>query len=208
VAGPAWNEDIVSTRADENLARLTRSIPAASIGSRAAPTVDLARDWHREMLEGIDVPDDAYRGGFRGDPHPALVDYEVTVGMMTVTRANAVAAEIGGLITALVTWVCSLDELDASSDPDQLEPSFVEKVLTDAARLHGEWIKIHPFVNGNGRIARMWVLWLCGRYGLPQLLPLRPRPDMGYTPASQLSVLGDHGLFLQYLLLRYNTCMS
>jgi len=51
----------------------------------------------------------------------------------------------------------------------------------------------------------MWVLWLCGRYGLPELLALRPRPnDTGYDSATQLGTIGDSRLFLQFLLVRYN----
>jgi hypothetical protein len=156
------------------------------------------------MLDGIAIPDDAYRGGFRGDSHPALVDYEVTVGGLATTRACNVAEEVSKFTSELYGRVSMLDELDVSGDPSILEPAFVKAVLDAAAWLHGEWIRIHPFVNGNGRTARMWVLWLCGRYGMPQLLPLRPRPDMGYGPASLLSMTGEHSLLLQYLFVRYN----
>jgi fido (protein-threonine AMPylation protein) len=204
VARPAWDDEVASTKADENLASVALVIRSASSASRATPTDSLARAWHREMLDGIAIPDDAYRGGFRGDAHPALLDYEVTVGGLPATRACDVAGEISKLISELQARVQILDELDAQENPTLLEPAFVKTVLDTAAWLHGEWIRIHPFVNGNGRTARMWVLWLCSRYGLPQLLPMRPRPDMGYGPASLLSMTGDHGLFLQYLLVRYN----
>jgi hypothetical protein len=156
------------------------------------------------MLDGIEIPDDAYRGAFRGSAHPALVDYEVTVGGLPTTRASEVAAEVDNLISELQARVLTLDELDAPTDSDLLTARFVEGVIDTAAWLHGEWIRIHPFVNGNGRTARMWVLWLCSRYRLPQLLSLSPRPDMGYGPASYLSMTGIHSLFRQYLLFRYN----
>ena len=41
--------------------------------------------------------------------------------------------------------------------------------------------------------------------GLPLLLMLRPRPDMGYNATTQLGIAGDNRLFLQYLLVQYNT---
>jgi fido (protein-threonine AMPylation protein) len=205
VAGPAWDDEVSSVRADENLTNVRIRIISASRASRSTPTDEMVRGWHREMVDGIDIPDDAYRGGFRGDPHPALADYEVTVGKLFATRASDVASEVSKLISELQARVTDLDDLDAQGDPSTLDAAFVENVLDTAALLHGEWIKIHPFVNGNGRTARMWVLWLCSRYGLPQLLPLRPRPDMGYGPASLLSMTGDHGLFLQYLLVRFNS---
>jgi len=212
VAGPAWDDDAASQRADANLARLAVSIPSESNESRWPPEANLARDWHREMLAGVTIRDpagviireDAYRGGFRGDPDPALVDYEVMVGGLPTTRACDVAEEIRQLMAALERRVSHLDDLASQADPATLAPDFVGHVLDTAAWLHCEWVRIHPFVNGNGRTARMWVLWLCGRYRLPLLLALRPRPEMGYNAASQLGVTGDYSLLLQYLLYRYN----
>src|SRR6202035_2960670 len=67
--GPAWADDVASTPAVENLTQLALSIPAESIESRAMPTDAMARDWHRSMLQGVEVPDEVYCGGFRGDAH-------------------------------------------------------------------------------------------------------------------------------------------
>lgn len=204
MAGPAWDDEVESERARVNLARLAVTIPSESNELRSMATAKLARDWHRGMVLGVEIPDDSYRGGFRGDAHPALVDYEVTVGGLATTRACDVDGEIDLLMSELEKRVSRLDEIDRQEDAAVLAPDFAEAVLETAAWLHCQWVRIHPFVNGNGRTARMWVLWLCGRYGLPPLLQLRPRPDMGYNSASQLGVAGDHGLFLQYLLFRYN----
>lgn len=195
---------MASARVEENLANLTVSIVSLANTSRAAPTADLVLGWHFDMLDGVAIPDDAYRGAFRGSAHPAVKDYEVTVGRLPTTKAVDVAADVDHLICELQDRVLALDELDEQAGPDILTVAFVEAVLETAAWLHGEWVRIHPFVNGNGRTARMWVLWLCGRYGLPQLLPLRPRPDMAYSPASHLSMTGNHSLFFKYLLVCYN----
>jgi hypothetical protein len=205
MAGPPWGDDVTSARDDANLAQLAIDIPSQSSQSHAQPTADLARDWHREMVEGTEVPDDAYRGGFRGDSHPALTDYEATVGGLPTVRARDVNEEINRLMSGLQDRVSRLDKLDAEGDPLVLTAEFVEEILDVAAWLHCEWVRIHPFVNGNGRTARMWILWLCGRYGLPLLLTLRPRPDMGYNATTQLGTTGDNRLFLQYLLVQYNT---
>jgi fido (protein-threonine AMPylation protein) len=205
VAGPAWDDEVASAKIEENLASVAVGIVSASNTSRAVPNADMVLGWHREMLDGIALPDNAYRGAFRGSAHPALLDYEVTVGGLPTTSASDVAAEVNNLISKLQDRVLALDKLDAQEDPDVPTAAFVEAALETAAWLHGEWIRVHPFVNGNGRTARMWVLWLSGRYGFPQLLPLRPRPDMGYGPASLLSMTGDDNLLFQYLLFRYNT---
>lgn len=34
-----------------------------------------------------------------------------------------------------------------------------------AAVVHGEWVRIHPYANGNGRIAGTWANWVATRYG-------------------------------------------
>jgi fido (protein-threonine AMPylation protein) len=204
VAGPAWDDEPTSPRLEENLERIRVGIIADSISSHVMPAVEQVIEWHRQMYEDIEIPDDAYRGAFRGSVHPALIDYEVTVGGFAVTRAADVPASVANLILALKERVDTLDTLDADTSAEILEPDFVEAVIDAAAWLHGEWVRIHPFANGNGRTGRMWVLWLCSRYGLPQILSLRPRPDMGYESTTMMSMIGDHRMFNQYLLVQYN----
>lgn len=190
-------------RMAENLTELTVAIISASRGSLESLSTDLVRSWHVAMLAGIDVPADAYRGGFRGDAHPALLDYESNVGGLPTVPAAEVPMSVAVLIGELQDRLDALDMIDQDQG-DDLSAAFVEQVLDTGAWLHGEWVRIHPFVNGNGRTARMLALWLCARYGIPQLLPLRPRPDMGYDPACFLSMTGDHTLLRQYLYMRYN----
>ena len=204
MAGRAWDYELPSAQAEENLRLIRIRIITTSRTTRLIPSADMVCGWHREMLEGVPIEDDAYRGAFRGSSHPALVDYEVTVDGFTTTKASDVAAEVDNLISEFRTRVSELDELDEEGDSDELTAAFVEAVIATAAWLHGEWVRIHPFANGNGRTARMWVLWLCSRYGLPQLLPIRPRPDTTYGPATLKSMEGDHRLFYQYLLVIYN----
>ena len=78
---------MASTRAEENLANIAVGIVSASSASGEAPTVDMVLGWHREMLEGIPIPDDAYRGAFRGSAHPELLDYEAQSADCRTTRA-------------------------------------------------------------------------------------------------------------------------
>jgi hypothetical protein len=54
----------------------------------------------------------------------------------------------------------------------------LDAVILLAARAHARWVEIHPFVNGNGRTARMWANWILVRYGVPAFVRLRPRPDL------------------------------
>jgi Fic family protein len=66
-------------------------------------------------------------------------------------------------------------------------------VPLQCAQAHGEWARIHPFANGNGRIARLWANWCAVRYGLPAFVRLRPRPEGDrYARAAGDSMAGDH----------------
>ncbi len=73
----------------------------------------------------------------------------------------------------------------------------LRSVLTLCAYAHGEWIRIHPFANGNGRTARLWANWCALRYGMPPFVRLKPRPKGSlYATASALSMRGDHQVMI------------
>jgi Fic family protein len=79
---------------------------------------------------------------------------------------------------------------DTEPDADQLAA-----IVEVCAWSHAEWVRIHPFANGNGRTARLWVNSLASRYGLPPFLHLRPRPaGRRYGIASERAMFGDRTL--------------
>lgn len=169
----------------------------------------MLREWHRRMLEGVAVPSDAYRGGYRGDSHPHLKRTDVAVDGVAVVPSTQVGREIRNLITWLRNELPRLDRLEAlvrtadDADVDNRQLALDYEVIDVAAHLHGEWVRIHPFVNGNGRTARMWILWATTRYGVPPLISLRPRPPAPYGDVSRASLArGDHSnmaLFLRQI---------
>ena len=73
----------------------------------------------------------------------------------------------------------------------KLNPDEAAAVLDLCAWAHAEWIRIHPFANGNGRTARLWANFLAMRYGFPPFVHLRPRPDDGYGDAGASAMQGD-----------------
>jgi hypothetical protein len=195
--GPAWTEDQDSPQLRANLDAIAVEI-FKHAQAKLRPDKDLPRRWHKRMCEGLDVPSAAYRGRYRGEAHPDLRDYHVVVDCLPGVEPR----KVGGEVTRLMTWLRGeLPTLDkahsrlerSTRDQPRKRSEVDERVLSVAARLHGEWIRIHPFVNGNGRTARMWVLWLSSRYGLPPLLPLRPRPSPPYGDVSRASLAAaDH----------------
>jgi len=66
-----------------------------------------------------------------------------------------------------------------------------DAVIDLCAWAHAEWVRIHPFANGNGRTARLWANFLAMRYGLPPFVRLRPRPDDGYADSSAKAMEGE-----------------
>jgi hypothetical protein len=80
----------------------------------------------------------------------------------------------------------SLIQVDTFPDADQ-----TNAVIELCAWAHTEWVRIHPFANGNGRTARLWVNSIAMRYGLPPFLRLRPRPQGDYAGACAQAMRGN-----------------
>jgi fido (protein-threonine AMPylation protein) len=95
--------------------------------------------------------------------------YEVHVGVYK-TRPNSVITRTGemfyyaspeetpALMTDLVTWYNSEEE------KGELHP------IELASLLHYRYIRIHPFEDGNGRVARLLVNYVLARHGWPMLV--------------------------------------
>jgi fido (protein-threonine AMPylation protein) len=161
------------------------------------PTADDLREWHRMLYANCNVPVACYVGNFRGDSaYPELVDYEVGVGSLLTDGlpecvgvwASDVASELGLFFRNLQAALGTLDQVVTSGTIPGTADVLGEVVGLSAA-VHGEWIRIHPFVNGNGRTARFLVAGISLRYGLPIYLTLKPRPfDVAYARASKRSM--------------------
>ena len=83
-------------------------------------------------------------------------------------------------------------ELDTHITPGmQPDGDQLSAILDLCAWVHAEWVRIHPFANGNGRIARLLANCLAMRYGLPPFIRLRPRPDGGYADVGMRAMQGD-----------------
>ena len=179
-----WDSD--SPQLHDNLAQLLRRI-RQDARRRDSPTVEDARRWHSEIMRNLQVPDPKFVGAFRGEA--GLEDIQVRIAGRYGVAAPEVATELADFEQVLRQVIRRLDEWiprDAELDTDQLA------VIVEAcAWAHAEWVRIHPFANGNGRTARLWVNSIASRYGLPPFLRLRPRPAANYGIASERAMLGD-----------------
>ncbi len=181
---PNWDEDSPQLR--KNLAPILQEI-ARSASQRKIPTLEAARRWQTLAMEDLDAPDSRFVGAFRGEP--GLEKVQVKVGSNFGVNSAKVAEELARFETKLQELVARLDALlpiGLEPDVDQLAA-----IIDLCAWVHAEWVRIHPFANGNGRTARFWANSLAMRYGVPPFIRLRSRPDAGYGDAGARAMQGD-----------------
>jgi fido (protein-threonine AMPylation protein) len=190
-----WEEPPGSeARIQANVQRLLEEIVRLA-GLRRPPTVVEAQGWHRNLYEGIARPFPYYAGEVRDSDErfPELIDYEVEVGGRRGVPAVMVPAVLAQFETSAQAASARLDaEIPVGVEIHDLTPRQLHGVLTLCALLHGEWVRIHPFANGNGRTARLWANWAALRYGLPPFVTIKPRPGQPYGIAAMASMYGDH----------------
>lgn len=180
---PDWDDDSPELR--ENLAKLLESVEE-NARLRLKPTVEEARHWQSDMMRGLRV-EPGYVGAFRGEP--GLEWVQVQVGGHYGVASDQVSGALGDFERRLQSAVAYFDDSippDAELDADQ-----VGAIVELCAWAHAEWVRIHPFANGNGRTARLWASSLAMRYGLPPFVRLRPRPDGNYAIVCRQAMLGD-----------------
>lgn len=181
---PNWDEDSPELR--RNLGRVFDEI-VRSAQRREFPTLVSAKHWQSLLMKDLTVPDGRFVGAFRGEP--GLEKIQVRVGVHYGVDAAEVAEELAEFQKKLHALLRELDAMlpiGQEPDADQLAA-----VVDLCAWVHAEWVRIHPFANGNGRTARLWANFIAMRYGLPPFIRLRPRPNFGYGEAGAKAMLGD-----------------
>ena len=140
-------------------------------------------------MRGLAPVDGEPFGVFRGEA--GLEGYDVEVGGQLGTAAERVAADLIAFDRILRERVEELDLIIQREHLDQdLTADNVSAVLILCAWAHGEWIRTHPFPNGNGRTARILVNSIAQRYGLPAFMRIRPRPGAAYALVANQAMQG------------------
>jgi Fic/DOC family len=198
MTAPSWQEDDPKNPSlmQGNAAQLITELRATA-AERLLPTCEELCRWHARLYAGCEVPVAGYVGHFRGDPAvPELIDYEVGLGARLKDGnlekmgvwARLVSGEMGAVLAGLNAVFVELDaRLPVGKSPTT--PDDILAVISFTALAHGECLRVHPFANGNGRIARLLVAFICLRYGLPMFLHIKPRPESeDYIRASRDSM--------------------
>lgn len=214
--GPPWNDDdpVNGTTIAANVGVLTGAFKKQA-PLRAIPTIGDVLAWHRALYAGCSVNCDDYLGNLRGDQSvPELVGYDVGVGPIQPDGypskvgvwSQDVFAEVEALLRGIEAALVQLDAIvPVGSSPS--DPAQFQAVVALCAVVHGEWVRIHPFANGNGRTARLWAAFIALRYGLPVFVTVKPRPnDVAYGLAGAASMgrppdfLGNHQMAINLLV--------
>ena len=181
---PDWDRD--SPKLTANLRAVMAQV-RKDAHRRVKPHLGLARDWHALTMQGLLVPRPAYVQNFRGEA--GLERFEIVIDRQYGVRAASVRTALKQFERELQRRVARLDQDVAPKAA--LTGVQLGAVIELCAWVHAEWIRIHPFANGNGRTARIWTNFIAMRYGLPPFVRLRPRPNHGYEEAGAKAMRGD-----------------
>jgi Fic/DOC family len=123
------------------------------------------------------------------------------------TPCSGVANEVRTFEARVQEAVTVLDGLYPI--PGALDADGRAAVIEFAAFAHAEWVRIHPFVNGNGRTARIWANLIMQRYGMPPVLVMGPRPtELGYSNAAAACTKRDSAPLAAYIRKLYDAVVA
>jgi fido (protein-threonine AMPylation protein) len=189
---PIWEEGPDTPRATSQYKQVLARI--INQDCNKLPSVRMVQEWHRDLFNGL-APHPDYLGNFRNlDKVPeCLQDLHVHVAGVYGSPPDAVLDDVDQFISEFRDRTEHIDKIwGALKDVKTIFG--VDQIVKLAAWSHGEWVRIHPFMNGNGRTSRLWVNYVLLRYDFPPIA-IRPRPPSPYGVAAMASMRdGDHTL--------------
>ncbi|HYW09163.1 MAG TPA: Fic family protein [Longimicrobium sp.] len=197
---PPWSDE---RNADPPLAaemRSRRELALAAALSGAGPdfaagATRALRHWHRELFAGT-APLDAYAGGLRSDTAEPCLRRNVTVEGRLATDWRELPAAMDELDRGVASRLAAADDARARADVE-----WPVVAIGAVAWVMGEVLRIHPFLNGNGRISRLAMHVLLHRYGLrAPRVEVTPAPARIWSELARHAVGGDARPLRNYLL--------
>ncbi|HYG74226.1 MAG TPA: Fic family protein [Planctomycetota bacterium] len=167
-----------------------------SSASHQLLTQEAVRSWHRLLFKDI-VPLDYYAGNFRqvSSERPCLNGYAEIAGRFG-SPPHLVTKHMQTLVLGLRAHVASL-ELHWEDKPAPDRALFLAQII---GWLVGNYIRIHPFMNGNGRTSRLLWAWGLLRFELPAQCRIGLRPNPPYSELMEAAMKGDDTPLQLYIL--------
>ena len=194
---PQWTDEVPGELEIQFDAALKRTYRQVESSAKALVVNEAAVcGWHRRLFEGI-PPVDYYAGNFR-QVHATntCLQQDVEVGGVSGTHFPFVLQELADLFSQLRVSILRAELYWKDID----QPARAIRLSVLLAALVGEFIRIHPFLNGNGRLSRLLWAWGLMRFGVPLQHRIHPRPAMPYGTIMRRSMLGDHGPLAAHIL--------
>jgi fido (protein-threonine AMPylation protein) len=188
IACPDWNEGIPPLRIRE-FRRICRSVVENVLSNSRAgfPSTSSFETWHGELFRTF-VPLAYYAGAVRqDDPHRPCLGIDVHVGDVPGAPFTEVRARLGAL-SIRTRQQCTALELHWDRLDREKRVLLVSSLIASALC---EFIRIHPFINGNGRISRLLWRSLLHRFGLPSQVRIEPRPIWPYGEVMAAAMRGE-----------------
>lgn len=186
---PRWDQDDFEHKSAE-LAKalaevLARSLPACRA---RVPGRDDLLAWHHGLFSAV-APLSYYAGNFRQhDPARVCLGIDVGVGSLPGSHFKHVDAHVRQLCAFMLRQAQDLElRWDMFSEPDR-----VKLLATLVGQAIGAFVKIHPFVNGNGRMSRLLWRLLLHRFQLPAQSSVIKRPAPPYGAVMEAAMRGDY----------------
>ena len=139
------------------------------------------RRLHRQLFSGLTPSEyDYYAGNYRGSDFRCL-RYR-PVGIQGDPSVGYPAEDVGSAMKRLEEYlrsgIAGLDESFALPNAKLSRQKKLHFLVVFVSRMFVLFLTIHPYVNGNGHIARLMVWAVLGRYGYwPKRWPIEPRTD-------------------------------
>ncbi|RYF49872.1 MAG: Fic family protein [Cytophagaceae bacterium] len=146
------------------------------------------KSWHFDMFHAL-VPLPYYAGRFRG----TYSGMECLARDVHVNNVDAVPFQ---LVTQAMAQLCD----NYKAQLRMLEVAWDNTSSSERARrlaviigsTIGTYIRIHPFLNGNGRTSRLFWRILLHRMGLPPQATIIRRPDSPYDNLMASAMVGNN----------------
>ncbi|GAA1477097.1 hypothetical protein GCM10009623_15430 [Nocardioides aestuarii] len=199
-----WDAEKFKPRITSNFKGIEAEVADSAL-DMVRPTSDGVRAWHAASLEGVPLAEPWVAGRYRGQgpPNSRLANCPVHVGGVFGTPPARVRGEVTAAFAELDR---RLDALDARIANGESVEDVYEDVLAVCAWIHGQWVRIHPFVDHNGSTARLLTVAVGLRYGIPLQLPGKPRSQLptdglvvDYNLAAGNQMSGDDHLMKLFL---------
>jgi fido (protein-threonine AMPylation protein) len=176
---PSWEYDNHPRRAEILATEVAELLVELRTSRLATVSLGDSRAIHHRMFGHL-APAECpyYAGHFRGENFlcllfcHAFISSDPRVG----SPPESVLLHMSPYIARLQQGLAILDQRRGGS-------TFVLEVVRFACHLLEAFLRIHPYVNGNGHIGRLTLWAVLGRYGFwPERWPVEPRPpDPPYT---------------------------